>query len=136
MCVPQFLLGLSDRQAAEAVRCRIDFTRPDTRLARRGLLPDEHPVDGGYTSLVHPERAAREHRITVSGPLPGNPLIVARFTTSQCRPCPDRPRCTSSRESARKVGFPPREPRPPTAFQTFLDENAIPRPKSWRTLGS
>ncbi|MFF1908291.1 transposase [Kitasatospora sp. NPDC058218] len=25
VCVPQFLLGLSDRQAAEAVRCRIDF---------------------------------------------------------------------------------------------------------------
>jgi IS5 family transposase len=24
--VLQFLLGLSDRQAAEAVRCRIDFT--------------------------------------------------------------------------------------------------------------
>ncbi|MFB7186841.1 transposase [Streptomyces sp. NPDC056230] len=26
VCVPRFLLGLSDRQAAEAVRCRIDFT--------------------------------------------------------------------------------------------------------------
>ncbi|MFE9173472.1 transposase [Streptomyces kebangsaanensis] len=26
VCVPQFLLGLSDRQAAEAVRCRTDFT--------------------------------------------------------------------------------------------------------------
>ncbi|WP_345619173.1 transposase [Streptomyces ziwulingensis] len=25
VCVLQFLLGLSDRQAAEAVRCRIDF---------------------------------------------------------------------------------------------------------------
>ncbi|WP_279617293.1 hypothetical protein [Kitasatospora purpeofusca] len=27
-------------------------------------------------------------------------------------------------------------PRPPTAFQTFLDENDIPRTKSWRTLGT
>jgi hypothetical protein len=36
---------------------------------------------------------------------------VARFTKSQCQPCPDRPRCTSSRESARNVGFPPRELR-------------------------
>ncbi|WP_461067549.1 IS1182 family transposase [Streptomyces pseudoechinosporeus] len=233
-----------------------------TRLARRGLLPAEHLVDGGYTSLVHLERAAREHQITVSGPLPGNPtrqhrknegfdrddfhidfdrrqvtcprgqasrgwhgpyptssptaapLIVARFTKGQCRPCPDRPRCTNSREQARNVGFPPRElrdlqvrvrgeqqtpewkaryavrsgvegtinefahghgmrhcryrgrpkahlqhvltaiavnierlsgrsvtgetfsPRQPTAFQTFLDQNEIPRPKSWRTLGS
>jgi hypothetical protein len=44
-----------------------------TRLARRRLLPGEHLVDGGYTSLVHLERAAREHQITVSGPLPGNP---------------------------------------------------------------
>ncbi|MGK4585995.1 IS1182 family transposase [Kitasatospora sp. HPMI-4] len=44
-----------------------------TRLARRALLPAEHLVDGGYTSLVHLERAAREHGVTVSGPLPGNP---------------------------------------------------------------
>ncbi|MEU4586586.1 IS1182 family transposase [Kitasatospora aureofaciens] len=130
-----------------------------TRLARRELLPAEHLVDGGYTSLVHLERAAREHQVTVSGPLPGNPtrqhrrsegfdrddfhidfdrrqvtcprgqvsqgwhgpyptssptaapLIVARFTKSQCQPCPDRPRCTTSREGARNVGFPPRELR-------------------------
>ncbi|MFC9758732.1 transposase [Streptomyces sp. NPDC056921] len=128
-------------------------------MARRGLLPAEHLVDGGYTFLIHLERATREHQITVSGPLPGNPtrqhrrnegfdrddfhidfdrrqvtcprgqvsqgwhgpcptssptaapLIVARFTKSQCQPCADRPRCTSSRESARNVGFPPRELR-------------------------
>ncbi|CAM5594063.1 transposase [Streptomyces hirsutus] len=233
-----------------------------TRLTRRGLLPTEHLVDGGYTSMVHLERAEREHRVTVTGPLPGNPtrqhrqhegfdrddfhidfdrrqvtcprgqvssswhglyptsspttapLIVAKFTKGQCQPCPDRSRCTTSRESARTVGFPPRElrdlqlrvraeqqtpdwkaryavrsgvegtinefahghgmrrcryrgqpkahlqhvltaiavnierlsgrsapeetysPRPPTAFQTFLDQHEIPRPKSWRTLGS
>jgi transposase len=229
------------------------------RLARRGLLPAEHLVDGGYTSLVHLERAAREHQVTVSGPLTvnptrqhrlgegfgrddfhidfdrqqvtcpngqvsagwhgpyptselaGAPLIVARFTQSQCQPCPDKPRCTKA--SARNVGFPPRElrdlqvrvraeqqtpewkaryavrsgvegtvnefahghgmrrcryrgqpkahlqhvltaiavnierlserpeteepsPRPPTAFQTYLDQHGIPRSKSWRTLGT
>jgi len=130
-----------------------------TRLARRGLLPAEHLVDGGYTSLVHLERATREHQVTVSGPLPGNPtrqhrksegfgrddfhidferqevtcpqgkvsqgwhgpyptssptaapLIVARFTKSQCQPCPVRTQCTTSRDSARNVGFPPRELR-------------------------
>ncbi|MFJ4672699.1 transposase [Kitasatospora purpeofusca] len=27
-------------------------------------------------------------------------------------------------------------PRPPTAFQTFLDLQGIPRSKSWRTLGT
>ncbi|MCX4755144.1 transposase [Kitasatospora purpeofusca] len=44
-----------------------------TRLHRRGLLPSEHLVDGGYTSLPHLEQAARDHRVTVSGPLRGNP---------------------------------------------------------------
>ncbi|WP_241681668.1 hypothetical protein [Streptomyces sp. CB01881] len=44
-----------------------------TRLERRGLRPAEHLVDGGYTSLVHLEQAERERRITVVGPLPGNP---------------------------------------------------------------
>ncbi|WP_329327304.1 IS1182 family transposase [Streptomyces mirabilis] len=130
-----------------------------TSLARRGLLPAEHLVDGGYISLVHLERAEREHQVTGSGPLPGNPtrqhrrnqgfdrddfhhdfdrrqvtcprgqvsqgwhgpyptssptaapLIVARFTKGQCQPCPDCPRCTSSRESARNVGCRPRELR-------------------------
>ncbi|MEU9993581.1 transposase [Streptomyces sp. NPDC048045] len=39
------------------------------------------------------------------------PLIVAQFTKGQCRPCPDRPLCTTSRDGARNVGFPPRERR-------------------------
>ncbi|WP_327419484.1 IS1182 family transposase [Streptomyces sp. NBC_01233] len=127
-----------------------------TRLHHRGLLPAEHLVDSGYTSLVHLDQAARQHEVTVTGPLPGNPtrqhrrnegfsrddfhidfdrrqvtcpqgqvsrgwhgpyptssptaapLIVARFTKGQCRPCPVRAQCTTSRESARNVGFPPR----------------------------
>ena len=29
-------------------------------------------MDGGYTSLVHMERARREHQVTLTGPLPGN----------------------------------------------------------------
>lgn len=237
-----------------------------TRLAHGGLLPAEHLVDAGYTSLPHLEQAAREHQVTVSGPLKSNPtpqhrrnegfarddfhidfdrqqvtcpqgqvsagwhgpyptssptaapLIVARFTKSQCRPCPARSQCTSTADSARTVGFPPRElrdlqlrvraeqqtpewkaryavrsgvegtvnefahghsmrrcrcrcrcrgqgkvhvqhvltaiavnierlgklspaeealtPRQPTAFRNYLDHREIPRPKSWRTLGS
>ncbi|MFG2730367.1 hypothetical protein [Streptomyces canus] len=35
-----------------------------TRLSRRGLLPAEHLVDAGYTSLPHLEQAAREHQVT------------------------------------------------------------------------
>ncbi|MFD9337513.1 hypothetical protein ACFWBF_24375 [Streptomyces sp. NPDC060028] len=29
-----------------------------------------------------------------------------------------------------------RAPRPPTAFQDFLDRHETPRSRSWRTLGS
>jgi hypothetical protein len=43
------------------------------RLDHRGLLPADHLVDGGYTSLVRMERAGREHQVTLAGPLPGNP---------------------------------------------------------------
>ncbi|MGW3496641.1 transposase [Streptomyces sp. NPDC001020] len=34
-----------------------------------------------------------------------------RVEKARCQPCPDRPRCTTSRERARNVGFPPRELR-------------------------
>lgn len=126
-----------------------------TRLARRGLLPTEHLVDGGYTSLVHLERGGCEHQVTVSGPLPGNPtrqhrrgegfnrddfpidfdrrqvtgppcevsagwhgpypsstptaapLIVARFTQSQCRLCPAAPCCPQSRPHPNRPTGPP-----------------------------
>ncbi|MER5556827.1 IS1182 family transposase [Streptomyces sp. NPDC002793] len=233
-----------------------------TCLHRRGLLPGEHLVDSGYTSLPHLEQAAREHQVTVTGPLPANPtrqhrrnegfgrdnfhidfdrqqvtcpqgqvsrgwhgpyptssptaapLILARFTRSQCQPCPVRTQCTRSTEGTRTVGFPPRElrdlqlrlrteqqtpewkaryavrsgvegtvnelahghgmrrcryrgqnrvhvqhvltaiavnierlsglppteqappPRRPTALQDYLDQHRIPRPTSWRTLGT
>ncbi|WP_435190931.1 transposase [Streptomyces sp. bgisy126] len=39
------------------------------------------------------------------------PLIVARFTKSQCRPCRARTQRTSTTDNARTVGFPPRELR-------------------------
>ncbi|MER6409043.1 hypothetical protein ABT269_37445 [Streptomyces viridosporus] len=38
-----------------------------------GRGPPSHLVDGGYTSLVHLEQAAREHLVAVTGPLPVNP---------------------------------------------------------------
>nr|WP_263656627.1 NF041680 family putative transposase [Nonomuraea aurantiaca] len=62
--VATFSATTSDAQTLPAIH---------TRLARRGLLPSEHLVDGGHTSLVHLEQAARQHQITVTGPLPGNP---------------------------------------------------------------
>ncbi|MEU1601105.1 transposase [Streptomyces sp. NPDC005708] len=60
---------------------------------------------------------ADSHPLTVEerwhGPYPTSsptaaPLIVARLTEGQCQPCPVRSQCTTSRESARNVGFPPR----------------------------
>ncbi|WP_253911350.1 transposase [Streptomyces sp. CNQ-509] len=40
----------------------------------------------------------------------------------------------------RLSGLPPADeappPRRPTAFQNYLDQHEIPRPKSWRTLGT
>jgi hypothetical protein len=229
------------------------------RPRRRGLLPADHLVDGGCTSLVHMERAGREHQVTLTGPLPGNrtrqhrvqegharhdslidydrqevtcpqgqvskgwhgpyptsspdaaPLIVARFSTRQCQPCPARAARTTSGDGRRTVGLPPRElyelqvrnhtdqqdpawhkryaarsgtegavcefahghgmrhcryhsqpkahlqhvltaiaanierlsqlppgenpaPRPPTAFQDYLDQHDIKRPRSWRAV--
>ncbi|MEU0840809.1 transposase [Streptomyces sp. NPDC005962] len=40
------------------------------------------------------------------------------------------------RLSGRSVTEGTSSPRPPTAFRTILDQRGIPRPKSWRTLGS
>ncbi|MEY9872855.1 transposase [Streptacidiphilus sp. MAP12-33] len=40
------------------------------RLAHRRLLPAEHLVDSGYTSVVHLDRAARDHQVALVGPLP------------------------------------------------------------------
>jgi hypothetical protein len=90
-----------------------------TRLARRGLLPAEHLVDGGYyTSLVHLERADREHQITVSGPLPGNPTRQHRrndgFDRDDFHIDFDRRQVTCPEaRSARAGTAPTRPPRPP-----------------------
>jgi hypothetical protein len=45
VCVLQFLLGLSDRQAAEAVRCRIDFKYAHGHGAGRSRLPPQRAGD-------------------------------------------------------------------------------------------
>jgi len=155
-----------DRQALAGIHARLE---------RRGLLPAGHLADGGYTSLVHMERAGREHQVTLAGPLPGNrtrqhrdqegyarddfridfdrqevtcpqgqvskgwhgpyptsspdagPLIVARFTKAQCQPCPVRAACTTSGDGKRTVGFPPRE-----LYQLQLRNRADQQDPAWR----
>ncbi|MEU2537919.1 hypothetical protein [Streptomyces iakyrus] len=42
-------------------------------MAPGELLPAEHLVDAGYTSLPHLEQATREHQVAVSGPLRSHP---------------------------------------------------------------
>ncbi|MGJ3561136.1 transposase [Streptomyces sp. INA 01156] len=54
VCVLQFLLGLSDRRAAEAVRCRIDFTYA------MALELD----DPGFHHSVRPTSATVSPRVT------------------------------------------------------------------------
>ncbi|MFD8637593.1 transposase [Streptomyces sp. NPDC059656] len=89
-----------------------------TRLARRGLLPAEHLVDGGYTSVPHLEQAAREHQVTVTGPLPANPTRqhrqaqVSPGTTSTSTTTASRSPARRDR-SARAGTAPTRPPRPP-----------------------
>jgi hypothetical protein len=90
------------------------------------------------------------------------PLIVARFTMAQCQPCPARAACTTSGDGMRHCRYrgqpkthlqhvltaiavnierlsqlPPGEnpaPRPPTAFQDYLDRHDIKRLRSWRAV--
>jgi len=222
-----------------------------TRLKQRRLLPKEHLVDGGYTSVALMDAAARTDRISLVGPLPpspawrrqaagftredftinfehrtvtcpkgkisGNwlelpamaPYTVVRFNPAHCNPCPVRTTCTSGK-APRTVNFLPRHlhelqarnradqqdptwrrlyasrsgvegtvnelvnghqmrrcryrgtakahvqhvltaiavnierlsiqeptdtsyrPRPPTAFQQYLDARGLPRPRWWR----
>jgi hypothetical protein len=84
-----------------------------TRQHRRdeGFARDAFRIDFDRRQVTCPQgqTSAGWH-----GPYPTSsptdaPLIVARFTKSQCRPCPVRAKCTTSRDSARTVGFPPRE---------------------------
>jgi hypothetical protein len=42
------------------------------RLRRLRLLPGQHLVDGGYTSVAGMDAAARLHRVTLIGPLPAS----------------------------------------------------------------
>ena len=55
------------------------------RLEHRSLLPSEHLADGGYTSLARMERAGREHQVTLTGPLPGNPTRQHRTREGYAR---------------------------------------------------
>ncbi|WP_425329111.1 IS1182 family transposase [Streptomyces eurocidicus] len=134
------VVSAADSQALPAIHAR---------LKRRRLLPAQHLVDGGYTSVTGFDAATRTHKIALVGPLPANssqqrardagfarenfiidfdrrevtcpngkvsgnwneppamaPFTVVRFDKRQCGPCPEKSSCTSG--AARTVNFLPR----------------------------
>jgi hypothetical protein len=126
------------------------------RLARRGLLPAEHLLDGGYT---FPPRELRDLQLRVRAEQQ-TPDWKARYAVRSgvegtinefahghgMRHCRYRgqPKAhlqhvlTAIAVNIERLSSQPAtegssSPRPPTAFQTFLDQHGIPRSKSWRT---
>jgi transposase len=106
-----------DRQALAGIH---------SRLERRGLLPGnrtaQHRDQQGYArddfriDYDRQEVTCPQGQVSKGwhGPYPTSspdaaPLIVARFSTRQCQPCPARTACTTSGDGRRTVGFPPRE---------------------------
>ncbi|GAA3741195.1 hypothetical protein GCM10023082_42730 [Streptomyces tremellae] len=122
--VLQSVEGLTDRQAAEAVRARIDFKyalglerhhadrpgplaiSPQT-AAGDGLTGDDFTIDwvneqvrcpgGRKTTRWNPDRSPE-----------GTPVIRVRFNKSDCPPCPVRGQCATS-SVGRRLTLRPRE---------------------------
>ncbi|WP_258308802.1 transposase [Streptomyces sp. NWU339] len=124
----QFLLNLSDRQAAEAVRCRIDPRRLHEFQARnradqqdpqwQRLYASRSGVEGTMNELVngHRMRRCRYHGVAkahVQHVLTAIAVTIERF-------------------SAQEPADATYRPRSPTAFQRYLVDNELPRPRWWR----
>ncbi|MFI2034618.1 hypothetical protein ACH470_08085 [Streptomyces bottropensis] len=93
-----------------------------TRQRRKseGFERDDVPIDFDHRRVTCAQGqvgAGRHGPYTTSSPTAA-PLIVARFTNSQCRPCSARTRRTTTADSPRTVGVPTRTPR-----------HATPRPR-------
>ncbi|UUU36588.1 transposase [Streptomyces sp. CA-210063] len=141
VCVLRFLLGLSDRQAAEAVRCRIDFKYamamelddpnfhhgvpadvPD-RLAqgdRADRLLDlalARLKEAGLVRERTTQRTDSTHVLAAVRDLTRSELVTEAVRAAleevagTAGHLLDGSWCTNSRESTRNVGFPPRELR-------------------------
>ncbi|MDX3339701.1 transposase [Streptomyces sp. ME02-6979.5a] len=77
----------------------------------QGFARDDFHIDHDRQQVTCPQGQARagwHGPYSTSSPTAA-PLIVARFTRSQRRPCPARTQCTSTADSARIVGFPLQE---------------------------
>ena len=81
-CVPNVITDVATMPATSADTSAVADIH--ARLEHRGLLPAEHLVDGGYTSLVHVERAGRDTR----SPSPGRCRAIAPASTASRRATP------------------------------------------------
>ncbi|MFM9742859.1 transposase [Streptomyces brasiliscabiei] len=103
------------RRYGRPVRLGKNPAKPKTRILATGndavrLL--EHLYRHGADRALGPSvQALRQIMVQRTTSPTAAPLTVARFTKSQCQPCPARAQCTASREGTRTVGFPPRELR-------------------------
>ncbi|MFF7951738.1 transposase [Streptomyces griseorubiginosus] len=98
-----------------------EHSLPDQAPGATELVPPgpENPFRANFRiDYDHQQVTCPQGQVSAGwhGPYPTSsptaaPLIVARFTKSQCRPCPARTQCTTTADSARTVGFPPRELR-------------------------
>ncbi|MEV6759177.1 transposase [Streptomyces sp. NPDC051105] len=114
---------MGGRAARACLTIPVCLATPCTHSRRTGRRPkyvqyegfarDDFHIDYDRQQITCPQGQVRQGW---HGPYPTSsptaaPLIVARFTKSQCQPCPARTQCTTSREGTRTVGFPPRELR-------------------------
>ena len=117
--------------AGQQHRTREGYARDDFRIDydRQGVTCPQGQVSKGW-----------------HGPYPTSspgaaPLTVARFSARQCQPCPkahlQHVLTAIAVNIERLIRLPPGEsapPRPPTAFQDYLDQHNIKRLRSWRAV--
>ena len=73
---PHLIVHVATTVATTADACTVSARHAD--LASADLLPDEHLVDAGYTSVDHILDARAEHGVELVGPLPPDSGFKAR----------------------------------------------------------
>ncbi|MFI7285896.1 transposase [Streptomyces anulatus] len=92
VCVLQFLLGLSDRQTAEAVRCRIDFKYA---MAMKLDYPGFHHSVLADSATASPKTTAPIASSTSRWPASRRPAWCASAPHSAPTPPMSWPRCAT-----------------------------------------
>ncbi len=109
-CLPHLEQATREHQVTVSGPLKSNPTRQHRQ--NEGSARDDFHIDYDKQQVTCPQgqvSAGRHGPYPTSSPTAA-PLIVARFTKSQCRPCPAR-RGNLTADNARTVGFPPRELR-------------------------